>query len=134
MLAPWVGLFADNRPKAVVLMLGNLLKGIGAVCIFLGLEPLLAYAIVGVGAAICGPAKYGILPEMLPPDRLVQANSWIEGSTIVVIIAGTDIGARGGRSIVAHHCLLWLVARRHVADTAHHAAPRGRRTWRTAFS
>jgi len=93
-LAPWVGPFADSRPKAMVLMIGNLLKGIGAVLILFGLEPLFAYTLVGVGAAVYGPAKYGILPEMLPHDRLVQANSWIEGSTIVAIIAGTVIGAR----------------------------------------
>lgn len=93
-LAPWVGPFADSRPKAMVLMIGNLLKGIGAILILFGLEPLFAYTLVGVGAAVYGPAKYGILPEMLPHDRLVQANSWIEGSTIVAIIAGTVIGAR----------------------------------------
>lgn len=93
-LAPWVGPYADSRPKAVVLMIGNLLKGVGAILILFGLEPLFAYTLVGVGAAVYGPAKYGILPEMLPHDRLVQANSWIEGSTIVAIIAGTVIGAR----------------------------------------
>lgn len=108
-LAPWVGPFADNRPKAVVLMLGNLLKGIGALSIFLGLEPLFAYAIVGIGAAIYGPAKYGILPEMLPHDRLVQANSWIEGSTIVAIIAGTVVGARAADASV-QTALLLIVA------------------------
>ena len=93
-LAPWVGSFADSRPKAVVLLIGNLCKGIGALLILFGVEPLLAYALVGVGAAVYGPAKYGILPEMLPHERLVQANSWIEGSTIVAIIAGTVVGAR----------------------------------------
>lgn len=93
-LAPWVGAFADSRPKAVVLMLGNVCKAAGALLILIGVEPLLAYALVGVGAAVYGPAKYGILPEMLPHARLVQANSWIEGSTIVAIIAGTVVGAR----------------------------------------
>lgn len=93
-LAPWVGSFADSRPKALVLMVGNLLKGAGALLIFFGLDPLLAYALVGVGAAVYGPAKYGILPEMVEHNRLVQANSWIEGSTIVAIIAGTVVGAR----------------------------------------
>lgn len=108
-LAPWVGPFADSRPKATVLMLGNLLKGAGAVLILLGNEPLLAYALVGVGAAVYGPAKYGILPEMLPHDRLVQANSWIEGSTIVAIIAGTVVGARAADASI-HTALLMIIA------------------------
>lgn len=108
-LAPWVGPFADNRPKAVVLMIGNLLKGAGALLILVGLEPLLAYALVGVGAAVYGPAKYGILPEMLPHDRLVQANSLIEGSTIVAIIAGTVVGARVADASI-HSALLVVVA------------------------
>ncbi|MBI3900099.1 MAG: lysophospholipid transporter LplT [Gammaproteobacteria bacterium] len=101
-LAPWVGPFADSRPKAWVLMIGNALKGAGALFMLLGLEPIFAYAFVGIGAAVYGPAKYGILPEMLPHDRLVQANSLIEGSTIVAIIAGTVVGARvADRSITA---------------------------------
>lgn len=108
-LAPWVGPFADNRPKAVVLLIGNLLKGIGALSILLGLDPLLAYAVVGIGAAVYGPAKYGILPEMLPHDRLVQANSWIEGSTIVAIIAGTVVGARAADASI-HTALLLIIA------------------------
>lgn len=108
-LAPWVGPFADARPKAVVLLIGNLLKGAGALLILVGVEPLLAYALVGVGAAVYGPAKYGILPEMIPHERLVQANSWIEGSTIFAIIAGTVVGARvADHSVTA--ALLLVVA------------------------
>lgn len=105
-LAPWVGPFADSRPKAVVLMIGNFLKGVGALLAFIGLEPLLAYAFVGIGAAVYGPAKYGILPEMLSHERLVQGNSWIEGSTIVAIIAGTVVGARVADASLAGALLL----------------------------
>lgn len=108
-LAPWVGSFADSRPKAVVLMIGNLCKGVGALLILIGVEPLLAYALVGVGAAIYGPAKYGILPEMLPHERLVQANSWVEGSTIVAIIAGTVIGARVADASITAALVLIIV-------------------------
>ena len=102
LLAPWVGPFADNRPKAIVLFIGNALKGAGALAMMVHIEPIAAYALVGVGAAIYGPAKYGILPEMVDHDRLVRANSWIEGSTIVAIIAGTVVGARiADRSVTA---------------------------------
>ncbi len=93
-LAPMVGPLADSRPKSQVLMLGNLLKAAGVVAMLFGLEPIAAYGLVGIGAAVYGPAKYGILPEIVDHTHLVRANSWIEGSTIVAIIAGTVVGAR----------------------------------------
>ena len=91
--APWVGPYADARPKAHVLTTGNVVKGIGAGLMLLHVEPLLSYAVVGLGAAIYGPAKYGILPELVDEQLLVKANGWIEGSTILAILAGTLVGA-----------------------------------------
>ena len=93
-LAPWSGPFADRRPKPHVLLIGNLLKAAGAALMFAGVEPLAAYALVGAGAAVYSPAKYGILPELVGSDRLVRANGWIEGSTILAIVLGTVVGSR----------------------------------------
>jgi LPLT family lysophospholipid transporter-like MFS transporter len=93
-LAPWVGVLADRRPKPQVLLLGNVLKAAGAGLMFVGVEPMVAYALVGTGAAVYGPAKYGILPELVGTDRLVRANGWIEGSTIAAIVLGSAVGAR----------------------------------------
>jgi MFS transporter, LPLT family, lysophospholipid transporter len=53
---------------------------------------LIAYSIVGLGAAAYSPAKYGILTELLPHHRLVIANGWIEGLTVASIILGTLLG------------------------------------------
>ncbi len=94
LLAPWVGTFADKFPKSRVLIAANLLKACGASLLFLNVEPLIAYAIVGSGAAIYSPAKYGILPELVKHDELVKANSWIEGSTILAILSGMTVGAK----------------------------------------
>ena len=94
LLAPWAGPFADRRPKPLVLTIGNALKAAGAGVMFAGVEPVVAYALVGTGAAIYGPAKYGILPELVGRDRLVRANGWIEGSTILAIVLGTVVGSR----------------------------------------
>jgi LPLT family lysophospholipid transporter-like MFS transporter len=58
------------------------------------LHPLLAYAVVGLGAAAYSPAKYGILTELLPPSQLVKANGWIEGLTIASIILGVLLGGQ----------------------------------------
>lgn len=88
-LAPWVGLFADRHPKSVVLGRANAIKAIGAALLFLEIEPLLGYAIIGIGAAFYAPAKYGILPELVAPERLIAANGSIEGVTIVAMLAGS---------------------------------------------
>jgi len=93
-LAPWVGQIADRFPKSRVLIIANMIKAIGAGLLLLKVEPLLAYCIVGAGAAIYSPAKYGILPELAGPQWLVKANSWIEGSTILAILLGMVLGAK----------------------------------------
>lgn len=91
---PWVGPFADKNPKPRVLIIANCIKAFGVALILLKVEPLLAYGIVGFGAAVYSPAKYGILPELCSHQQLVKSNSWIEGSTIFAIILGTVFGAR----------------------------------------
>jgi MFS transporter, LPLT family, lysophospholipid transporter len=93
-LAPWVGPFSDRRPKALVLLLGNFLKALGAGVMLFGIEPIVAYTVIGIGAAVYSPAKYGILPELVGPEQMVKANAWIEGSTIAAIVIGTYVGAR----------------------------------------
>jgi MFS transporter, LPLT family, lysophospholipid transporter len=93
-LAPWVGGFADNHAKSRVLIIANLIKAAGAGLLLCKVEPLMAYCIVGVGAAIYSPAKYGILPELAGHEFLVKANSWIEGSTILAILLGMVVGAK----------------------------------------
>lgn len=93
LLAPWVGPYADSRPKGRVLTVANWVKAGGAALLLFNVEPLLAYCIVGIGAAMYGPAKYGILPELVEPKLLVKANGWIEGSTILAILLGTVVGA-----------------------------------------
>lgn len=91
-LAAYVGAFADSRPKGKVMFLTNTIKLLGCFTMLAGLHPLLAYAIVGFGAAAYSPAKYGILTELLPPEKLVAANGWIEGLTVGSIILGTVLG------------------------------------------
>lgn len=93
LLAPWVGRLADSRPKPRVLFGANIVKALGAGLLFLNIDPFIAYAIIGLGAAAYSPAKYGILPEMVGEDLLVKANGWIEGSTILAILSGTVVGA-----------------------------------------
>lgn len=92
LLAPFVGPFADSWPKGRVMLVANTLKLGGAMAMLLGLHPLLAYNLVGIGAAAYSPAKYGILSELVGPEQLVKANSMMEGSTIVAILLGAVMG------------------------------------------
>jgi len=91
-LAPYVGALADRLPKGQVMLIANTIKIVGCVAMLLDLDPLIAYAIVGLGAAAYSPAKYGILTEYLPHRQLVVANGWIEGLTVASIILGTMLG------------------------------------------
>ena len=102
-LAFLVGAFADSMPKGRVMFVTNTIKVLGCALILfneflrIGNMPaywlvLLAYAVVGLGAAAYSPAKYGILTELLPPEQLVMANGWIEGLTVGSIVLGTLLG------------------------------------------
>ena len=94
LLAPFVGAFADALPKGKVMFVSNAIKVVGCLLMLFGLHPLLAFAVVGLGAAAYSPAKYGILTELLPPSQLVKANGWIEGLTIASIILGILLGGQ----------------------------------------
>ncbi len=91
-LAPFVGALADSMPKGRVMFITNSIKVVGCLLLFFTVHPLLAYSVVGFGAAAYSPAKYGILTELLPPEKLVAANGWIEGTTVGSIILGTVLG------------------------------------------
>src|SRR3954462_16024950 len=94
LLAPYVGAFADRLPKGHVMFIANTIKICGCILMLWGAHPLLAYAVVGLGAAAYSPAKYGILTEYLPHRKLVVANGWIEGRTIGSIILGILLGGQ----------------------------------------
>src|SRR5207248_4020808 len=92
LLAPLVGAFADSMPKGRVMLLTNSVKIVGCSLMLFTIHPLVAYALVGLGAAAYSPAKYGILTELLPARQLVIANGWIEGTTVGSIILGVLLG------------------------------------------
>ena len=101
-LAPFVGAFADALPKGRVMFVSNGIKIVGCLMMLFGSHPLMAYAVVGLGAAAYSPAKYGILTELLPSSQLVKANGWIEGLTIASIILGVLLGGQLVGQPLAH--------------------------------
>ena len=104
-LAPFVGAFADSRPKGRVMLMSNFIKVAGCLLMLFGTHPLMSYAIVGLGAAAYSPAKYGILTELLPASQLVKANGWIEGLTIASIILGVLMGGQLVGPVISHALL-----------------------------
>jgi LPLT family lysophospholipid transporter-like MFS transporter len=117
-LAAFVGAFADSRPKGRVMFMTNTIKVLGCATMLIGAHPLVAYGIVGFGAAAYSPAKYGILTELLPPERLVAANGWIEGTTVGSIILGTVMGGALIAPNIAHFTLRYTLPFVHSAAQA----------------
>jgi len=104
-LAAFVGAFADSMPKWRVMFISNGIKVLGCALMFFDVHPLVAYAVVGLGAAAYSPAKYGILTEYLPHRLLVVANGWIEGLTVMAIILGVVLGGMMIRPDIAQSLL-----------------------------
>ncbi|WP_434717080.1 lysophospholipid transporter LplT [Paraburkholderia sp. A2RO-4L] len=114
LLAPFVGHVADAFPKGRAMLVANTLKFTGALAMLAGANPLLAYGLVGVGAAAYSPAKYGILSELVTKDKLVKANGLLEGSTIAAILIGVVLGGyladQGARLAVGFTVVTYLLA------------------------
>jgi LPLT family lysophospholipid transporter-like MFS transporter len=92
LLAPYAGALADAFPKGRVMLLSTIVK-LGA-CLLLAFNahPLLAFGAIGAVGVTYGPAKYGILAELVPAEELVAANAWIEILTVASILGGTALG------------------------------------------
>ncbi len=105
LLAPLAGFLNDRMPKTSWLLGGNLVKILGTLIGFAGILALpgdyhgalwwqvVGYTVVGIGACVYSPAKYGILPEIVPAERLVKANGMVEMLTLVAILGGLGGGA-----------------------------------------
>lgn len=92
LLAPGVGHLADMAPKGLLMGWMNAVKLVGALTLLAGLHPMLAFALIGMGASAYAPAKYGLITETVPPSRLVAANGWIEVSVVLSVLLGTGLG------------------------------------------
>jgi MFS transporter, LPLT family, lysophospholipid transporter len=98
LLAPLAGYLNDRMAKTRWLAGGNVIKLLGTAIGLFGIlsfdgamahrMQVLAYCVVGIGACVYSPAKYGILPEIVPRDRLVKANGTVEMLTLVAIVTG----------------------------------------------
>jgi acyl-[acyl-carrier-protein]-phospholipid O-acyltransferase/long-chain-fatty-acid--[acyl-carrier-protein] ligase len=111
------GYFADRFSKRAVTIWTKVLE-VGvmlfAVAALAGPNLNLALAaifLVCTQGALFGPSKYGLLPELLPPEKLSWGNGVLELGTFLAIIVGSMSGsflaeAFNGREIYAGALLL----------------------------
>ncbi len=89
------GQIADRFSKRTVTLWVKLaeipLMACAAAGLVTGSIPALLVTLFGIGvqAALFGPLKYGLLPELLTEAELVTGNGLIEAATFVSILAGT---------------------------------------------
>ena len=94
----YAGQMADRYSKRAVLIAVKVFEvvvmGLAFVGFFLErIEPMLGIVfLMGVHSTFFSPAKYGILPEMLPEKDLSRSNGLLEMSTFLAIILGTSLG------------------------------------------
>ncbi len=98
LLSATAGQLSDNIDKARVIRWTKTIE-IAAACVgaagfLLGVPWLLVAVLVALGAqsAAFGPSKYGILPEHLADDELLDGNAWVEAGTYLAILGGTLVG------------------------------------------
>ncbi len=121
------GRLADRLPKSAFLRTIKaaeipvfVLAAIGLLTSNVGLL-LAALLLAGCCAALFGPAKFGIIPELVPERRLIAGNAWISATSTVAILSGLIAGnllalSGPGIAIVAYGgvglaVLGWLVSR-----------------------
>jgi len=93
------GVFADRFSKRTVILwmkgLEVLLMAAAAIALYLDASNstilLAILGMMGLQSALFSPAKYGILPEVLPHEKLSAGNGALELWTFLAIIAGTGM-------------------------------------------
>jgi acyl-[acyl-carrier-protein]-phospholipid O-acyltransferase/long-chain-fatty-acid--[acyl-carrier-protein] ligase len=97
-LSATAGKLADRFEKPRLIRLYKLMEVglmlLAALAFLSGNVPALLAVLVGLGvqAALFGPVKYGVLPELLAEDELIAGNGAIEATTFLAIVAGTVAG------------------------------------------
>lgn len=95
----YAGYMADVFSKRHVLVATKTFEivamGLGCVAFLTGrIEPMLGVLfLMALQSTVFSPAKYGILPEILPNKDLSRGNGLVEMSTFLAIVLGTTVGS-----------------------------------------
>jgi len=97
-LGPLTGALADRLSKVVIIRAANLLEIGVMLAATLGLVLrsydglLIAVLLMGAQSALFGPAKYGVIKELVGGRELSRANALIQASTMIAILLGNVVG------------------------------------------
>lgn len=129
LLSAFAGQLADKYPKGLLIRYVKVAE-IGVMVLaavgFLFESTVVLFLtlfLMGLQSALFGPLKYGVLPELLPLDKLVGGNALVEMGTFLAILLGTIAGglliaakaagsASVGAAAICVAVLGWLSARR----------------------
>jgi MFS family permease len=97
---PLAGVWADRLPRQRVMVASNLVEGsaqaILAVLLLGGWARMWEIATIavltGIGTAFYGPASQGIVPEVVPPAHIQEANALLRTSLNVAHLLGAGAG------------------------------------------
>lgn len=92
LLASVVGPLADAFAKHRLMACMNALKMVGVILLLFGVQPLCAFAVIGLAASVYAPSKYGLATESVEPRWLVRANAWLEVSVVLSVVLGIALG------------------------------------------
>ncbi len=98
-LSSTAGTMADRYSKRSIIVIVKIVECcvmiLGSISFYLG-SKLLAYTalfLLACHSAIFAPCKYGIVPEIVPPDRISKANGILTSCTYTAIIVGTFLAS-----------------------------------------
>lgn len=116
------GQLAERYPKTTVMRASKwgelVIMGAGCVGFYLGSFPFLLVVLFAMGtqSAFFGPAKYGVIPELVEDRILLAANGVIQMTTFAAVIFGTAVAgylmkyARGHLHLAGLCCVVVAVA------------------------
>lgn len=99
-LGPFAGVIVDRCDRKKLIILGDLIRGIGMLVIAMlalnGSLKIWMVMLMGIVLGICSsffnPSIQSVLPEIVPSDKLIKANSSYQMATTGADIVGQSIG------------------------------------------
>lgn len=99
-ISPFAGVVVDRASRKKLMILMDIIRGITiilvAIAALMGFLQLwmvfLAGIILGIGGAFFGPAAMSVLPQMVPKDKITNANSLFGVSNTGADILGNSLG------------------------------------------
>ncbi len=117
------GAIADRQPRARMMAFGEACIGTGvlglAIMLLTGFTPAwllcVCAALTGVSGAFTYPALTGIIPDLVAPARLAEANSYLQGAAAAarllgVVAGGAAVALLGGGLAMVAACLMYYAS------------------------